>query len=63
MRLDLNLADPDGFYARLLDANEGLSGEQSEALVLRLVLLLANQVDDATLAACIGEAAKPFRTA
>ena len=36
--------DPDGFYAELLDAHEGLSEVQSHALNARLVLLLSNVV-------------------
>lgn len=62
MRLDANIADPDGFYARLVSVNETLSQEQSESLLMRLVFLLANQVGDhAVLDACIEEAAKPFK--
>lgn len=46
-----NLADPDGFYAALLAAHQGLSPEDSQALNARLILILANQVGDpATLA-------------
>lgn len=41
-----NIADPDGFYAELIDAHEGLSDEESAALNARLVLLLANHVGD-----------------
>lgn len=38
--------DPDGFYAELLGAHEGLSEEESHGLNARLVLLLANAVGD-----------------
>jgi hypothetical protein len=41
-----NLIDPDGFYAELLGAHEGLSDEESAAFNARLVLLLANHVGD-----------------
>jgi hypothetical protein len=41
-----NLADPDGFYARLLAAHRGLDAEASAALNARLVLILANHVGD-----------------
>ena len=41
-----NIPDPDGFYAELLDAHEGLSDEASIALNARLVLILANQIGD-----------------
>lgn len=48
-RLNLapNLAAPDDFYEALLQAHQGLSDAQSEALNARLVLLLANHVGDA----------------
>ncbi len=41
-----NIANPDGFYAELIDAHEGLSEDESAALNARLVLLLANHVGD-----------------
>jgi hypothetical protein len=43
MKTAPNIPDPDGFYEALLAATEGLSEQQSEAFLLRLVLLLANQ--------------------
>ncbi len=49
MKTELNLQDPDGFYEHLLNAHEGLSSEQSEQLNMRLILLLANQVGDASV--------------
>lgn len=53
-----NIPDPDGFYAALVAAHEGLSDEQSADLNARILFLLANQVgDQATLLACI-EAAR-----
>lgn len=62
MKLDPFISDPDAFYEALVAANDGLGEDQSDHLVLRLLFLLANQVgDDAVLAACIDEAAKPFR--
>jgi hypothetical protein len=39
-----NLQDPDGFYAALVTAHQGLTDEQSELLNARLVLILANQI-------------------
>jgi hypothetical protein len=57
--LQANWTDADGFYEHLLDAHEGLSLEQSAALNAKLVLVLANQIGDATvLAQCIDIAAK-----
>jgi hypothetical protein len=38
------LESPDDFYEALLDAHQGLTLEQSQALNARLVLLLANEV-------------------
>ena len=46
MRTDANIADADGFYAALLAANEGLSAAESEAFLLRLTLLLANEIGE-----------------
>ncbi|SET26345.1 DUF2783 domain-containing protein [Oceanicella actignis] len=43
---DPNIADPDGFYARLLEAHRGLSEDESHALNARLVLILANHIGD-----------------
>ena len=41
-----NIPDPDGFYAELIAAHEGLSDAESAGLNARLVLILANQVGD-----------------
>ncbi len=41
-----NIADPDGFYAKLIALHDGLSDADSAALNARLVLILANQVGD-----------------
>jgi hypothetical protein len=41
-----NLPDPDGFYAALVVAHQGLSDEVSELLNARLVLILANHIGD-----------------
>jgi len=57
MRTDPNIPDPDGFYEALLDTHAGLSLEESQALNIRLLLLLANQVGDAAvLRACLDAA-------
>jgi hypothetical protein len=57
MRTDANMADADGFYEALLAAHQGLGDEESNDLNARLVLLLANQVGDATvLLECIAAA-------
>ncbi|HUH83042.1 MAG TPA: DUF2783 domain-containing protein [Stellaceae bacterium] len=49
MRTEPNFADADGFYAAIIAANEGLSESESEAFMLRLALLLANQIGDSQL--------------
>ncbi|MEM9197312.1 MAG: DUF2783 domain-containing protein [Pseudomonadota bacterium] len=41
-----NIPDPDGFYAELLEAHEGLSAQDSHGFNARLVLILANQIGD-----------------
>jgi hypothetical protein len=46
MRTEPNIPDPDGLYAALVAAHEGLSDAESAALNARLVFLLANQVGD-----------------
>jgi hypothetical protein len=57
MKTTLHLQDADTFYEQLLDAHAGLSREQSELLNARLILLLANQVGDASvLADCVAAA-------
>jgi hypothetical protein len=42
-----NVADPDGFYAAILDAHADLSETESAILNARLVLLLANHIGNA----------------
>ncbi len=46
LNLDPNFADPDGFFEDLLNAHQGLSKDESDALNARLILVLANQVGD-----------------
>jgi hypothetical protein len=46
LRTDPNIPDPDGFYAALIAAHDGLSEAESAALNARLVLLLANHIGD-----------------
>jgi hypothetical protein len=58
MKTDLNLQDADGFYEQLLNAHEGLSADQSEQLNMRLILLLANQVGNASVLRDCIESAK-----
>ncbi len=46
LNLNPNIKDADDFYADLLAAHEGLSGDASGALNARLVLVLANHIGD-----------------
>jgi hypothetical protein len=41
-----NLVDPDGAYADLLAAHEGLTDDESAALNARLILILMNHIGD-----------------
>ena len=59
MNTEPRITDVDGFYEQLLDAHQGLSRDESEALNARLILLLANQIGDATLLRQCVDAAKP----
>ena len=43
------ITDPDGFYAALMAAHEGLDAAQSRKLDAKLVLLLANHIGDAAV--------------
>ncbi len=43
------LADPDGFYERLIDMHQGLDEEQSRIVNAKLILLLANHIGDAAV--------------
>jgi hypothetical protein len=40
------LADPDGFYEKLIRLHDGLDAEQSMLLNARLILLMAQQIGD-----------------
>ncbi len=44
LTLTANIDVPDEFYADLIDAHDGLSKEESDALNARLILILANHV-------------------
>jgi len=63
MTTEPRIPDPDGFYAALLAAHEGLDEARSADLNARLVLLLANQCGDQdVLLACIRAAAEDSPT-
>jgi len=46
LTVEANLADPDEFYAMLIEVHRDLSDEQSQLLNAKLILLLANHVGD-----------------
>jgi len=46
VNLHPNLADPDAFYDLLLNAHEGLTKAESDALNARLVLILCNHIGE-----------------
>lgn len=49
LKRDANLANPDAFYAAIIDAHKDLTQDQSVALNARLVLLLANHIGDGAI--------------
>ena len=54
-----NIPDPDGFYAELLNAHDGLSDDDSIAFNARLILILANHIGDrAVLTEALAAASK-----
>jgi hypothetical protein len=54
-----NIPQPDDFYADLLALHEGQSGEASQAINARLILILANHIGDRSVIRQAIEAAKP----
>lgn len=46
LTLTPNIIDADDFYAELIEAHEGLTKPESDALNARLVLILANHLGD-----------------
>jgi len=46
LNLEPNIPDQDGFYDELLNAHDGLSKEQSDALNAGLILILTNHIGD-----------------
>ena len=52
-----NIADPDGFYAELIDSQRELSEDEALRMNARLILLLANHIGDrSVLSEAIGYA-------
>ncbi len=46
LNLSPNIADPDDFYAELIDSQRDLEEEQALRMNARLILLLANHIGD-----------------
>ncbi|MGJ9416314.1 DUF2783 domain-containing protein [Massilia sp. CMS3.1] len=46
LNVEPNIADPDAFYALLVDTHQDLGEEQSAMLNAQLILLLANHIGD-----------------
>lgn len=46
LTLTPNITGADDLYAELIDAHEGLSKEESDALNARLILILANHIGE-----------------
>lgn len=47
LRTEINVKDPDAFYARLIELHQGLTQEQSNKVNAKLILMLANHIGDA----------------
>lgn len=62
LTLTPNLTDPDGFYASLVAAHEGLTDAESAAFNARLVLILANQIGAADVLDAAIKAAQPLQS-
>ena len=58
LTLTPNIPDPDGFYETLINAHEGLTKDESDALNARLILILANHIGDREVLAAALKAAR-----
>jgi len=58
LTLEPNLPAADDAYAALIEAHEGLTREESDALNARLILILMNQIGDVQVIREALEAAK-----
>ncbi|UPY37412.1 DUF2783 domain-containing protein [Sediminicoccus sp. KRV36] len=62
LRTTPRIADPDGFYAALMEAHRTLDAAASRKLDAKLILLLANHIGDMAVlheALVIAQGAKP----
>ena len=46
MQTTINVQDPDGFYAGLIELHEGLSAAESLKVNAKLILMMANEIGD-----------------
>lgn len=46
MHTEINVDDPDGFYAKLIELHEGLSVDESLKVNAKLILMMANEIGD-----------------
>ncbi len=46
LRLEPNIADPDGFYQDLIDSQRDMTDAQAQLMNCKLVLVLANHIGD-----------------
>ena len=46
LRTEPGVANPDDFYARLIELHEGLSSEESHKVNAKVILMLANHIGD-----------------
>lgn len=58
LNIDPNMADPDGFYSRLIEIVQQMPAEEALAYTARLTYLLANQIGDPIILSEALEAAR-----
>lgn len=46
MHSDINVQDPDGLYAKLIELHHGLSADESLKVNAKLILMMANEIGD-----------------
>ncbi len=55
----LNIADPDGFYQELIDAQRGLDDDKQQLMNAKLIIILANQIGDRDILSAAIQLAEP----
>lgn len=59
LNIEPNIADPDGFYEELINAQRDLDEAQARKMNARLILLLANHIGDRSVLSEALEKARP----